>query len=87
MKAKEKAVENRFKYLQNNIKNSSSTNEIVKQEKMKEQLKKLTKELDECKKRFEDEKASSINLFNSVQNSEQEAKKLKTKLDSAVKQN
>ena len=43
--------------------------------------------MDECKKRLEDEKASSINLFNSIQNSAQEAKKLKTKLDSAVKQN
>ena len=43
--------------------------------------------MDECKKRLEDEKASSINLFNFVQNSAQEAKKLKTELDSAVKQN
>ena len=43
--------------------------------------------MDECKKRLEDEKASSINLFNSVQNSAQEAKKFKTDLDSDVKQN
>lgn len=73
--------------MQNRIKNSSSTEQIVEQEKMKEQLKKQTKELDECKIRLEDEKASSINLFKSVQNSAQEAKKLKTELDSAVKQN
>ena len=40
VKAKEKATENRFKDLQNRIKNSSSIEEIFQQEKMKEQLKK-----------------------------------------------
>ena len=54
---------------------------------MKEQLKKLTKELDEQKKRFENEKASSINLFKFLQNSAQVANKLKTDLDSTVKKN
>ena len=39
VKVKEKAIDNRFKDLQNRIKNSSSTEEIIEQEKMKEQLK------------------------------------------------
>ena len=45
VKAKVKAADNRFKDLQNRIKNSSSPEQIVEKEKMKEQLKKQTKEL------------------------------------------
>ena len=40
VKVKEKVADNRFKDLQNRIKNSSSTEQIVEQEKIKEQLKK-----------------------------------------------
>ncbi|MGM9190762.1 hypothetical protein ACTFGO_03475, partial [Campylobacter jejuni] len=50
VKAKEKAIDNRFKDLQNRIKKSSPTEAIVQQEKMNEQVQKLTKELDECQK-------------------------------------
>ena len=47
VKAKEKATDNRFKELKNKIKNSSTIEAIVQQEKMNEQLKNMTKELDE----------------------------------------
>ena len=53
VKAKEKATDNRFKELQNRIKKSSPTEAIVQQEKMNEQVKHLTKELDECQKRLQ----------------------------------
>ena len=59
VKAKKKVADNRFKELQNKIKNSSPTEAIVQQEKMNEQVKNLTKELDECKKRIQHEKTST----------------------------
>lgn len=87
VKAKEKATDNRFKDLQNRIKKSSPTEAIVQQEKMNEQVQKLTKELDECQKRLQDEQASSAQLFKSVESSAQVNNKLKTNLDYAVKGN
>ena len=87
MKAKEKAVDNRFKELQNRIKKSSPTEAIVQQEKMNEQVHHLTKELDEYQKRLQNEQVSTTQLFKSVESSAQVINKLKTDLDSAVKEN
>ena len=51
VKVKEKVADNRFKELQNRIKNSSPTKAIVQRENMNEQVQNLTKELDECNKK------------------------------------
>lgn len=54
---------------------------------MNEQLKNITKELDEYKKRFHLEKTSTTQLFKFVENSTQVNNKLKIDLDSVVKEN
>ena len=87
MKAKEKATDNRFKELQNRIKNSSPTEAIDQHEKMNEQVQNLTKKLDECQKRLQHEEASTAQLFKSIESSAQVINKLKTDLDSAVNEN
>ena len=69
VKVKEKVVDNRFKELQNRMKKSSPPEVIVQQEKMNEQLKKLTIEMDENKKQFKNEKTSTKKLFKSEHNS------------------
>ena len=66
---KEDLVDNRFKELQNRIKKSSPTEVIVQQEKMNEQVQKLTKELDECQKRLQHEQVSTIQFFKSIESS------------------
>ena len=73
--------------MQNRIKNSSPTEAIFQQEKMNEQVQNLTKELDECQKIIHHEKASTTQLFKSIESSAQVNNKLKTDLDSIVKEN
>ena len=87
VKAKEKAIDNFFKELQNRIKNSSPTEAIFQHEKMNGQVQNLTKELDECRKRLQHEEASTTQLFKSIESSAQVINKLKTNLDSTVKEN
>ena len=54
---------------------------------MNEKVKNLTKELDECQKRLQHEQASTAKLFKSVERSAQVINKLKTDLDSTIKEN